>query len=88
MVEKLTVLPEFLLLERLEEAKRCARILELDQSQRTTQAYLIACAVNHEIHINNIGEALASAIANPGPLLLNAFEQTDLHKKAQQLLDK
>ncbi|MFZ6044193.1 hypothetical protein ACOV11_27360, partial [Vibrio natriegens] len=58
------------LLERLQEAQRCARILELNMSRRTIQAYLIACALNNEIHINNIGEALASGIANPGPLLL------------------
>lgn len=73
--------------ERLEEGKRCARILELDMSRRTIQAYLIACALNNEIHINNIGEALASGIANPGPLLLGAFEKTDQHRQVLQLLN-
>ncbi|MEJ2766881.1 hypothetical protein VV869_23320 [Photobacterium sp. MCCC 1A19761] len=82
------MLPESILFERLEEAKRCARILELDASRRTIKAYLIACAINDDIHINNIGEALTSAIANPGPLLLSAFEKTDLHQQTQLLLDQ
>jgi len=82
------VLPEPILIERLEEAKRCARILELDMSRRTVRAYLIACAIDSDIHINNIGEALNSAIANPGQLLLGAFEKTDLHQKTLLMLDQ
>ncbi|MEZ8092715.1 hypothetical protein [Photobacterium swingsii] len=82
------MLSESTLIERLEEAKRCARILELDMSRHTIRSYIIACVIDNDIHINNIGSALTSALANPGHLLLGAFEKTEQHQKTQLLLDK
>ena len=73
--------------ERAKEALRCARLLELNTSERYTKVCLIACIANTDIHINNIGEVLSQSLANPTQLLVGAFEKSELIGLIQPLIE-
>ncbi|EHA1126851.1 hypothetical protein FG475_17265 [Vibrio navarrensis] len=82
------MLAETCLQTRLQEAKRCARVLELDISQRNIQAYVIACVTDTDIHIDKIGEVLGQALAHPSRVLLGAFEKSELYQTVLPLLNE
>lgn len=73
---------------RLQEAKQCARVLELDISQRNIQAYMIACVTDTDIHVDKIGEVLGQALAHPSRVLLGAFEKSELYQTVRPLLNE
>ncbi|MGR2770399.1 hypothetical protein ACUYOF_23105 [Photobacterium ganghwense] len=81
------MLAEICLQARLQEAKRCARVLELDISQRNIQAYVIACVTDTDIHIDQIGEVLGQALAHPSRVLLGAFEKSEIYQSVLPLLN-
>ncbi|MCG9629058.1 hypothetical protein L1D34_30145 [Vibrio mediterranei] len=75
------------LYERVKEALRCARLLELNINEHRTKICLIACIADTDIHINNIGEVLSMSISNPTRLLVGAFEKSELIEQIQPLID-
>ncbi|HIF5802736.1 hypothetical protein HJ110_20545 [Vibrio parahaemolyticus] len=82
------MLAKICLQARLQEAKRCARVLELDISQRNIQAYVIACVADTDIHIDKIGEVLTQVQAHPSNVLQGAFEKSDLYQTILSLLNE
>ncbi|MEZ8099246.1 hypothetical protein [Vibrio bivalvicida] len=73
---------------RVQEAIRCAQLLEIDVNDKNVRGCMVAAIMCEQVHESNLGTLLNLAYTSQSIVFLHALKQTEEFKLIHALLSK